>query len=301
MSLSKQLIKDMSSYFKRNKLINKLSSPVSEDYADVFKGNIEVNFGILPLIVSSENKFMIDFVVKSSIFLYLNEILSWNEVERLLNIRAEELTLKESYDILLPLTAVLFGEISYLNESSVLDYERFTVNKRYWDLPMYFYSVKNRLTYKSWEEFVDNVEWFIEELPEISSGLYQPSALDIVGMLRINNRFVSDIFKDKDKNIEGIETEKENLGLYNIALNINKVKKGNSEVYGLNDILHRFYTAIKSGAKYLEDNENFTVIDWSHIRNYSLYIDTIMGIDVNIEKLEKIKLILQEIQNFLIY
>jgi len=85
MKLALELIKQMSDYYSNNNLKAKMNKPTNQEYLEILKTNVSKNF----LNLSGEKDFeeeikyvpnhlmvKLDLVVKGSIFLYLNEILS---------------------------------------------------------------------------------------------------------------------------------------------------------------------------------------------------------------------------------
>jgi hypothetical protein len=105
---------------------------------------------------------------------------------------------------------------------------------------------------------LDNIDWFISEnpidFPITNLGIPR---LEILGMLRINNKFCKDIIQENGLN-PTIETEMERLGEYNVALNIIKL---NDDSYGLGNVLFDFYKATKETTLYSDDKINYTEID----------------------------------------
>ena len=343
-------------------------SPINEEYIDALRIKPMFNFGLLdpPLsklkkkdefetAVKAELKRLeiekpndlirLDIVLKGTIFLYLNEILSWKEVRFLLNLdyvtgspnSGIHLYKKEgndslgAYDVVMSLLSVLFGKVVY-KQSSEKDYKfsRLTTDKFYWDLPVYYFGYKSALSYNDIDDLKNNINWFIDENPTVESGVNSYTDEDILGMMRINNSFSDTILKQN--NITGIETELDNLPLYNISLNIlkftqwNKVKEEQETIYGMGNVLFDYYKAIYEETMYTEDDVNYTIINWEIIEKYCSYIRILADLCyegtvptdtppfvkyVNIiedpfslpvfNKLEKVGFILREIQNFLIH
>lgn len=338
-------------------------SPINEEYIDALRIKPMINFGLLDPAVSQLKKkdefetavkaelkrleierpndlIRLDIVLKGTIFLYLNEILSWKEVRFLLNLdyvtgspgsgihlyKKDGVDSLGAYDIVMSLLSVLFGKVVY-EQSSAKDYKfsRLTTDKFYWDLPVYYFGYKSALSYNDIDDLKNNINWFIDENPGVNPYIDK----DILGMMRINNSFSDTILKQN--NITGIQTELDNLPLYNISLNILKFTQWNKEleqqetIYGMGNVLFDYHKAIYETTMYTEDDVNYTIIKWEIIENYCSYIriltdlryeKTILpeapfveyGDIINnpfslpeFNKLEKVGFILREIQNFLIH
>ena len=336
MKLAKELIRLMSDYYTVNNLKNRMKFPMNEEYLDILKPEVirtylsPLGYTILPVPLSSEELKQpimsrrkiptfeeqlkevpkdlltrVDLVIKGSIFLYLNEILSWNEVKKLLNIGSSDVILYKieptdpfgAYDIIISLLSVLFGKISYTTVTPITyPFVRFANDVYYWDQPMYYYGYKLALSYRNINDILDNIDWFIEENPEVQiDGL--PDRYDILGMLRINNKFTKIVVEENNLTSQTINTEMEDIGLYNVSLNLIKV----DDVWGLNNTLFDFYKGTKETTNYTEDDVTFTEISWSTVRTYSKYVDTVMKLDDDKLKTEKIGNIIRNIQNFLIH
>lgn len=363
LKLAKELLKDMSAYFKTNRLSRKLMSPINEEYIDALRIKPMINFDLLSPAVSQLNKkdefetavkaelkrleierpndlIRLDIVLKGTIFLYLNEILSWKEVRFLLNldyvtgspesgIHLYKKAANDSlgaYDIVMSLLSVLFGKVVYEQSSAkIYKFSRLTADKFYWDLPVYYFGYKSALSYNDIDDLKNNINWFIDENPTIAS--YTDEY--ILGMMRINNSFSDTILKQN--NITDIETELDNLPLYNISLNILKFTQWNKDlgqqetIYGMGNVLFDYYKAIYEKTMYTEDDVYYTEIKWEIIEKYCSYIriltdlryeKTITPPSLFVEygdiindpfsltefnKLEKVGFILREIQNFLIH
>jgi hypothetical protein len=328
MKLAREIIGLMSDYYSKNNLKLKMNSPVNQEYIEILKPYIITRF-LQPLgylsgtsdfdtelrLVPSDILTRVDLVVKGALFLHLNEIISWNEVKVLLNIGSIGETLYKiasdddlgSYDIILPMLAVLFGKVSYEPRTTPITYnfKRLTYDVYYWDQPIYHYGYKASLSYGNIDDMLDNIDWFISEnpidFPITNLGIPR---LEILGMLRINNKFCKDIIQENGLN-PTIETEMERLGEYNVALNIIKL---NDDSYGLGNVLFDFYKATKETTLYSDDKINYTEIDWLAITHYSTYIDHLYNygstegyIDTNYTDIEKIGNIIRNIQNFLIH
>lgn len=363
LKLAKELLKDMSAYFKTNRLSRKLMSPINEEYIDALRIKPMINFRLLDPAVSKLSKkdefetavkaelkrlelespndlIRFDIVLKGTIFLYLNEILSWKEVRFLLNLdyvtgspgsgihlyKEEDTDSLGAYDVVMALLSVLFGKVVY-KQSSAKDYKfsRLTTDKFYWDLPVYYFGYKSALSYNDIDDLRNNINWFIDENPTV--GPYNDE--DILGMMRINNSFSDTILKQN--NITGIQTELDNLPLYNISLNILKFTQWNKEleqqetIYGMGNVLFDYYKAIYEETMYTEDDVNYTIIKWEIIEKYCSYIRILTDLRyektilpeapfveygdiinnpfslLEFNKLEKVGFILREIQNFLIH
>lgn len=362
LKLAKELIRELSKYFANNRLNRKLTNPINTEYIDALKIKPLITFGLIDTSnLSAENTevfnnsvdleiarlenerstdlLRFDLVMKGAMFLYLNEILSWKEVRVLLNLdygdntqegihlyKKEENDSLGAYDIILALLSVLFGKIVY-EQSGAKNYnfDRLTSDNYYWDLPVYYYGYKAALSYADFNSLADNVDWFLKQFPELN----EFEINEVLGMLRINNSFSNTILKENG--IENIETELDNLPLYNIALNILKFQEWDKEEeinktkYGMNNILFDFHRSIYETTKYTEDDINYTEIKWEIIEKYSLYIRTLTSLryektphptdpfnefgniinnpfDLELfKKIEKINFILLEIQNFLIH
>lgn len=364
LKLAKELLKDMSTYFKTNRLSRKLMSPINEEYIDALRIKPMINFGLLSPKVSLLKKkdefetavkaelkrleierpndlIRLDIVLKGTIFLYLNEILSWKEVRFLLNLdyvtenpnsgihlyKKEDKDSLGAYDIVMSLLSVLFGKVVY-KQSSAKDYKfsRLTTDKFYWDLPVYYFGYKSALSYNDIDDLKNNINWFIDENP----GVNPYTDEDILGMMRINNSFSDTILKQN--NITGIQTELDNLPLYNISLNIlkftqwNKDKEEQETIYGMGNVLFDYHKAVYEETMYTEDDVNYTIIKWEIIEKYCSYIRILTDLryikttpedtapfvkygDIiedpfsltEFNKLEKVGFILREIQNFLIH
>ena len=318
MKLARELIRLMSDYYALNKLKMRMSSPSNEDYIKLLKTNIVSQY-LSPLgYVTGVKDFdieikevpkdlltRIDLVMKGAIFLYVNEILSWNEVKVLLNIDSTGVILykKEptddfgAYDIIISLLSVLFGKISYTTVTPVdYGFVRFTNDNYYWDLPIYYYGYKLALSYTNIDDMLENIDWFLDENPDVQTDNL-PDKYGILGMLRINNKFTKKVIEANNLTSYNIKTEMEDLGLYNVSLNLIKVE----ETWGLNNTLFDFYKGTKETTNYTEDGLVFTEIPWSVVRTYSKYVDAVMDLDTNIAEIEKIGNILRNIQNFLIH
>jgi len=158
MNLAKELIKLMSDYYSQNNLSEKLFIPMQEDYLKIFTmdtNNLNViNNFLIPLgYFPGDNDFetelkdvpddlltRVDLCVKGSLFLYLSEILSWNEVKVLLNIDNTGVALYKiapeddlgAYDIIIALLAVLFGKVTYdVTVLPTYNYERLSNDEYY--------------------------------------------------------------------------------------------------------------------------------------------------------------------------
>jgi hypothetical protein len=143
MKLAREIIGLMSDYYSKNNLKLKMNSPVNQEYIEILKPYIITRF-LQPLgylsgtsdfdtelrLVPSDILTRVDLVVKGALFLHLNEIISWNEVKVLLNIGSIGETLYKiasdddlgSYDIILPMLAVLFGKVSYEPRTTPITY-----------------------------------------------------------------------------------------------------------------------------------------------------------------------------------
>jgi len=75
-------------------------------------------------------------------------------------------------------------------------------------------------------------------------------------MLRINGKFAKYIIEENNLD-DNIETEMDNLGLYNIALNIIRL----DNAVGLNNILFDFYKSIKENTSYSDDYISYSGIE----------------------------------------
>lgn len=366
LKLAKELLKNMSAYFKTNRLSRKLMSPINEEYIEALRIKPMINFDLLDPAVSKLKKkdefetavkaelkrleiekpndlIRFDIVLKGTIFLYLNEILSWKEVRFLLNLdyvtgspNYIHLYKKEvndslgAYDVVMALLSVLFGKVVY-EQSSAKDYKfsRLTTDKFYWDLPVYYFGYKSALSYNDIDDLKNNINWFIDENPTVASGDNPYIDEDILGMMRINNSFSETILKQN--NITDVETELDNLPLYNISLNILKFTQWNKEleqqetIYGMGNVLFDYYKAIVEKTMYTEDDEYYTEIKWEIIEKYCSYIRILTDLRYvktilpgppfvkyesiiedlfslsEFKKLEKVGFILREIQNFLIH
>lgn len=331
MKLAKELLKEMSIYFKKNRLKEKLKSPINEQYIDALRIKPLINFGLIDpnnlddtnvynFQKSTENEIerlkterkedmiRFDLVIKGSMFLYLNEIISWKELRFFLNLDFYKegdsfIHLIDSYNIIISLLSVLFGKITY-EQSSVKEYkfERLTGDRFYWNQPTYYFGYKASLSYNSLEELEENINWFLKENPHIELGPNPINSKYILGMIRMNNSFSSNILDDSN-----IETELDNLPLYNISLNVVKFNK--SDKWGMRNIVFDFYKSMVETTKYTEDDEHYVEINWSAIREYSKYVDTIMNLAESnnpfdtqtFNKLEKMNFIFRELPNFLLH
>ncbi len=77
-------------------------------------------------------------------------------------------------------------------------------------------------------------------------------------MIRINDKFTKYIIEDNKLESHNIRTEMEDLGYYNVSLNIIKL---NDTSFGLNNILFDFYKSTLETTKYTEDGVTFKSID----------------------------------------
>lgn len=77
-------------------------------------------------------------------------------------------------------------------------------------------------------------------------------------MLRINDKFTKYVIKDNGLESHNIKTEMEDLGYYNVSLNLIKLS-GTS--FGLNNILFDFYKSTLETTKYTEDGIIFKSIN----------------------------------------
>lgn len=344
MKLAKELIRLISEYYDLNKLNTRMDFPTNEEYLNILKPIVvkqflepygyfagskcyltnkgykvdpfdtkeivrevsrDLCFEVEIKDIPKDLLTRIDLVIKGSIFLYVNEILSWNEVKKLLNIDSNDVILykKEvtdnfgAYDIIISLLAVLFGKVVYLtNTPLTYTFKRLITDTYYWDQPMYYYGYKLALSYRNINDILENIDWFLEENPDVQT-LGVPDRYDILGMIRINNKFTKHIIEQNDLTSNSINTEMEDLGLYNVALNLSRV----DNEWSLGNILFDFYKGVKEVTNYTDDGINFKMIPWTTIRTYSKYINTLMDLDTNYLEIEKIGNILRKIQNFLIH
>lgn len=268
------------------------------------------DFGVSPpagftQIVTDNLSIRLDLVIKGSIFLYLTEILSWNEVKVLLNIGSSGVLLYKNlptdelgaYDVILSLLAVMFGKVNYNVESlPTYNFKRLTNDIYYWNQPYYYYGYKAALSYNNLNDILDNIDWFLGENPEALDVI--TDKYDILGMLRINKKFSQFIIEENGLVSNGIVTEFDNLGLYNVALNLIRIDES---TLGLNNTLFDFYKAVTEITRFSDDEVNFEQIDWMTVRSYSKYIDTVIQLDTIYADIEKIGNIIRNIQNFLIH
>jgi hypothetical protein len=84
------------------------------------------------------------------------------------------------------------------------------------------------------------------------------SRYDVLGMLRINNKFVQFVIEDNDLGSNGIVTEFDNLGLYNVALNLIRIDE---TTLGLNNTLFDFYKAVTEITRFSPDGITYEQID----------------------------------------
>lgn len=345
MKLAKELISLISDYYTSNNLNANMSEPINKEYIELFKpkvigrflfshGYIDKNIAFAEQIklVPAGLLTRVDLTIKGAIFLYLNEILSWNEVKVLLNIGSVQKLLRSdgiyvdykdlttenteplyvssdiplykkdtdpigAYDIVVSLLSVLFGKVSYDNSvTTEYLFERLTGDIYYWNQPTYKYGYKLALSYNTINDLLDNIQWFISEHPTLIE--YTP--LEILGMTRINNKFSKYVIEENALDV--VNTEFEDLGLYNLGLNLMDLGDGK---WGMGNTMFDFYKGTKENTSYSEDEKEFKLIDWTTIRSYSKYIDLLMNIDdINGEsrsEIEKTGLIIRNIQNFLIH
>lgn len=361
MKLAKELIGLMSDYYALNKLGLKLANPANQEYMELLKPDIAIQFlepyGFLiwtavfseeiividPVALETASKSIkniislyttnvisstetrkllfdeeiklisidlltkVDLVTKGAVFLYFNEILAWNEVKVLLNIGTTGVILYKietyeplgAYDIILTLLSVLFGKVNYTTVTPVeYPFKRLTNDIYYWNQPVYYYGYKIALSYTNIDGILDNIDWFISENPEIDTMDVVPDRIDVLGMLRINNKFCETVITDNALE-PTTETEKDNLGLYNIALNV--IRLNDTPTFGLGNVLFDFYKSIKETTVYSDDYLTYQTVDWTTIRNYCKYIDIILELDTNVLDIEKTGNIIRNIQNFLIH
>lgn len=327
MKLAKELIGLMSDYYNVNKLWFKLFTPPYDDYLKVFQTTSLTRYlsayGYLPgtqdftievAMVPTELLTKVDLTIKGALFLYLNEILSWNEVKVLLNIDSTGVALYKgegdtdpgAYDIVISLLAVLFGKVKYTTAAPLTySFKRLTMDVYYWDQPTYYYGYKAALSYSTLNDLLDNIDWFISENPEVQTN-GTPNKYDVLGMLRINNKLCKTIIDEStlDPVIKSAtKTELDDLGLYNVALNLIRLS---DDTFGLNNVLFDFYKGIKETTQYSDDGVTYQTISWADISSYSKYVDTIYGVpvnglDANYLEIEKTGNIIRNIQNFLIH
>jgi hypothetical protein len=250
----------------------------------------------------------IDLVIKGAIFLYLNEILSWNEVKVLLNIGTSGVLLYKNlptdelgaYDVILSLLAVLFGKVNHdVTMLPSYDFKRLTNDVYYWSQPYYYYGYKAALSYGSLNDILDSIDWFLEENTEALDVM--GDKYDVLGMLRINNKFVQYVLDNNGLGNTGIETEFDNLGLYNVALNLIRIDES---TFGLNNTLFDFYKAVNETTRFSSDGVTLEEIDWTTISGYSKYVNTVINLSdlsETPETIEKVGNVIRNIQNFLIH
>jgi hypothetical protein len=108
-----------------------------------------------------------DLAVKGAVFLYLTEILSWNELKVLLNIGSSGVILYKNlptdelgaYDVILSLLSVLFGKVNYnIDVLPSYNFKRLTKDVYYWDQPYYYYGYKAALSYNNLNDILENID-----------------------------------------------------------------------------------------------------------------------------------------------
>lgn len=247
----------------------------------------------------------LDFTLKGAIFLYLTEILSWGEVKVLLNIGTIGVLLYKNlstdqlgaYNVILSMVSVLFGKVNYNTDVlPTYNFKRLTNDIYYWNQPYYYYGYKAALSYRNLNDILENIDWFLGENTEALDVI--TDKYDVLGMLRINNKFCQFVIEENGLGSNGIKTEFDNLGLYNVALNLIRI---DDDVFGLNNTLFDFYKATKEITRFSPDGVTLEEIDWTIIRSYSKYIDTVIQLDVIYANIEKLGNIIRNIQNFLIH
>jgi len=114
------------------------------------------------------------------------------------------------------------------------------------------------LSYNKIDDILDNIQWFLDENPDVQTGGL-PDKYGVLGMLRVNNRFTQSVLDDNNLGAQGIETELDNLGYYNIALNL--IRINDTPTFGLNNTLFDFYEATNETTSFTEDGETNIIID----------------------------------------
>lgn len=313
MKLITNLHNKMWKIYKDEQLYLKTISPLNNEYLKLL--NIDILFSFFPelspykkdildtntnnqLVLSKyiEDENIVDkfnTVMKGSWFLFLKEILSWNEVKVLLNIDIDDenefISLDDSFNVILSLLSIFFNEVYYEPKSNKSEYVflRSADDKYYSDLPMYYYGIKNKISHGSKEDILSSLEWYI------NSNTFNPIITKewIYNKIRINNNPSKDEITD--------------MSLFNVCLNM--WEKNGKWVLG--NTLFEFYRAYKEDT-YI--NEYDIEIDFEELKDYSKYVDNVIllgewypdtdNIEVlnKFDNMQKIRKVLLEIQNFLI-